>query len=56
MCRNGFLKAGDHILKVNGVDVTQTSQKETVDLLKSSGEICSLEIQYDVPVHSESCS
>ena len=48
------MKAGDNILKVNGVDVTNASQKEAIDLLKSSGDMCTLEIQYDVQVFSES--
>ena len=51
--RNGVLKVGDRILKVNGHDVSKASQLETLSLLKASAENCTLQIEYDVTVHGE---
>ena len=51
--RQGILKAGDRILKVNGVDVSNASQMETHSLLKKVEGACTLEIEYDVTVHGK---
>ena len=51
VCRQGILKAGDRILKVNGVDVSHASQMETHSLLKTGEGICTLEVEYDVTLH-----
>lgn len=45
------MKAGDRILKVNGVDVSHASQMETHSLLKTGEGTCILEIEYDVTLH-----
>ena len=45
------MKAGDRILKVNGVDVSHASQMETHSLLKTGEGTCILEIEYDVILH-----
>jgi len=49
--KNGVLKVGDRITKVNGKDVSQASQMETLSLLKASEDNCTLEIEYDVTLH-----
>lgn len=51
--RNGVLKAGDRIKKINGVDTSRYSQMETLSLLKSCGETCLLSIEYDTMLHDE---
>ena len=51
--RNGVLKVGDRILKVNGHDVSKASQLETLSLLKTSEDNCTLKIEYDVTLHGE---
>ena len=53
LCRNGVLKAGDRIKKINGVDTSRYSQMETLSLLKSCGETCLLSIEYDTMLHDE---
>ena len=49
--RQGILKAGDRIMKVNGADVSHASQMETHSLLKTGEGTCTLEIEYDVTLH-----
>ena len=49
--RNGLLKAGDRILKINWNDVTRATLMEALTHLKSSEDSCTLEIEYDVTVH-----
>ena len=51
--RQGILKAGDRVLKIDHCDVTQVSQLEAVTMLQSSNDTCVLEIEYDVTVHGE---
>ena len=48
------MKAGDRILKVNGVDVSHASQMETHSLLKTGEGTCTLEVEYDVTLHGMS--
>lgn len=52
-CRNGVLKAGDRILKISWNDVSLASQMEALSHLKASEDVCMLEIEYDVTVHSK---
>ncbi|KAL5516650.1 hypothetical protein EMCRGX_G002037 [Ephydatia muelleri] len=50
--RRGTLKAGDRIMKIQGTDVRRASKKEALSLLQTCGEDCTLEIEYDVTLHS----
>ncbi len=54
LLRNGILKAGDRILKINWSDVSRASQMEALAHLKASEDVCELEIEYDVTVHGKS--
>ena len=53
LCRHGILKAGDRILKIGQVNVTDVSLSDAVNMLQSSEDTCHLEIEYDVTVHGE---
>lgn len=49
--RHGTLKVGDRVLKINQCDVSGVSQLDAVTVLQSSGDTCTLEMEYDVTVH-----
>ena len=51
--RNGFLKAGDRILKINSNPVAKATLSEAIAFLKSSEDACTLEVEYDVTIHGE---
>ena len=50
-CRQGTLKVGDRILKINGVDVRQATHAEALGLLRACNNQLTLEIEFDVTVH-----
>ena len=47
------MKAGDSILKINWSDVSLATQMEALSHLRTSEDVCMLEIEYDVTVHSK---
>ncbi|XP_019855523.1 PREDICTED: glutamate receptor-interacting protein 2-like [Amphimedon queenslandica] len=50
--RKGILRAGDRILQINGVDMRGASRSEADQLLVPSVDgLCTLQIEYDIPVH-----
>ena len=51
--RNGILKAGDRILKVNSNSVAKATLSEAIAFLKASDDVCIMEIEYDVTIHGE---
>ena len=51
LCRQGTLKVGDRILKINGVDVHEATQAEALALLRACNNQLTLEIEFDVTVH-----
>ena len=54
ICRKGILRAGDRILQINGIDMRGASRSEADQLLVPSVDgLCTLQIEYDIPVHGE---
>lgn len=51
VCRQGTLKVGDRILKINGVDVRHSTHAEALGLLRACHSQLTLEIEFDVTVH-----
>lgn len=51
LCRQGTLKVGDRILKINGVDVCEATHAEALALLRACNSQLTLEIEFDVTVH-----
>lgn len=51
--RKGILRAGDRILQVNGIDMRNASRNDADQLLVHSEGNCTLQIEYDVPVHGK---
>ncbi|PIK34806.1 putative membrane-associated guanylate kinase, WW and PDZ domain-containing protein 1 isoform X1 [Apostichopus japonicus] len=42
--RNGWLKVGDHIIAINGIDITNMPHKDIVNLIKDTGLTVSLTV------------
>lgn len=42
--RNGWLKVGDHIIAINGIDITSMPHKDIVNLIKDTGLTVSLTV------------
>ena len=51
MSRQGTLKVGDRILKINAVDVREATHAEALALLRACSKQLTLEIEFDVTVH-----
>lgn len=49
--RNGTLRPGDRILKVNGMNLRHAAHAEVVALLKTAKRKITLELEYDVTQH-----
>ena len=49
--RQGTLKVGDRILKINAVDVREATHAEALALLRACTKQLTLEIEFDVTVH-----
>jgi C-terminal processing protease CtpA/Prc len=49
--RNGTIRPGDRILKVNGMNLEHVTHAEAVALLKTAEQNITLELEYDVTIH-----
>ena len=51
--RSGALEVGDHIRAINGTATDHLNQNEANSLLRNSGNVINLEIEFDAPQESD---